>query len=109
MLWATGDWVLLAQAAGGQAPLVWAKGSRRLSASLIYRWQEWTLAVILEARGKRGLPPLGSCEWAPPVAPVISGVSKRKRKKKIKEGIATEHYPLWASPPWENTRPPAVY
>ena len=31
---ATGDWVLLVQAAGGQAPLVWAKGSRRLSPDL---------------------------------------------------------------------------
>ena len=29
---AVGDWVLLVQATGGQAPLVWAKSSRRLSA-----------------------------------------------------------------------------
>ena len=43
---------------------------------VIYRWQGQTTAVFSQARGRRGLPPLGACEWAPPAAPVTSGVGK---------------------------------
>ena len=39
---------------------------------MISRQQVWAKAVILEARGK------GACEWAPPVAPVTSGVGKNR-------------------------------
>ena len=45
------------------------------------------------------------CEWAPPAAPVTSGVSKKKKKKerKKKEGTVTKHHMLLLSPPWEYT------
>ena len=69
---------------------------------MIYgRQQGRTLAVALEAVGRCGLPPLGACEWAPPAAPVTSGVGKKK------EGTATKHHTLLLSPPWEHTRPAA--
>ena len=41
---ATGDWAFLVQAAGGQAPLVWAEGNRGLSAT-------WCLLCDLQAAG----------------------------------------------------------
>ena len=47
---------------------------RRGASSTMYRWQGQTMAVASEARGRRGLPPLGACEWAPPEAPVTSGI-----------------------------------
>ena len=62
---------------------------------MIYRWQGQTTLVISEARGRHGLTPLGFCAWAPPVAPVTSGVAihisgkidfKTKAIKKDKEG-----------------------
>ena len=43
----------------------------------IYRQQGQASAVASEAREKHGLPPLGTCEWAPPA--VTSGVGKKKR------------------------------
>ena len=46
-----------------------------------------TTVVISETRGRCGLPPLGVCRWAPPVAPVTTEVGKR-------EGTATKHHPL---------------
>ena len=46
---------------------------------VIYRQQGQTAAVFLEDRGRRVLPPLGAYEWAPPEAPVTSGVGKKKR------------------------------
>ena len=45
----------------------------------LYRWPGQTVTVILGARGRHGLLPLGSCEEAPPAAPVTSGVGKKKR------------------------------
>ena len=45
------------------------------------------------------MPPLGVCEWAPPVASVTSGVGQKKKKK---EGTATEHHLLLLSFPWEH-------
>ena len=69
----------------------------------IYRWQGQTVVVISEKRGRCGFPPLGTCEWAPPATPVISGVGKRK-----KEGTATKHHTLLTSLPWEHTRPAAA-
>ena len=49
----------------------------------IYRWQGHTTAVLSEARGRRGLPPLGACEWAPPATPVTSGVGKKEKKRAL--------------------------
>ena len=73
--------MLLVQATGGLAPLVWAKGSRRLSATwgLLCDLQVAGMDIDSLLRGQRekcGLPPLGACEWAPPAAPVTSGVGK---------------------------------
>ena len=62
------------------------------------------MMVVLEARGRHGLSTLGACEWAPPAAPVTSGVGKRKKKK----GIATKHHTLLHSRPWEYIHPAAV-
>ena len=72
---------------------------------MIYRQQGQTTAVILEARGRRGLPPLEDYVWTPPVALVTSGVSQKKTKK---EGTATKHHTLLLSLSWENTRSAAV-
>ena len=67
--------------------LVWAKSIRGLvrrgTSCMIYGWQGQTAAVTLEARGRRGLPPLGACEWAPPVTPVTSGVGKKEKKRAL--------------------------
>ena len=49
----------------------------------IYRWQGQTTAVISEARGRHGLPPLVACEWAPPSTPVTSGVGKKEKKRSL--------------------------
>ena len=69
-----GDWVLLAQAVGGWEPLVWAKGSVGLSATwcLLHNLQAGKTDLSGHLRGQKEvrLPPLGACEWAPPVAPV---------------------------------------
>ena len=73
---------------------------------VIYRWQGLIEVVVSETRERHGLPPLGACEWAPTVAPVISGVGKKKKKKKI--STATEYYPLLLSLPWEHTCPAAA-
>ena len=70
---------------------------------MIYRWQGQTVAVLSEARGRRGLPPLGACEEAPPVTPVTPGVAKKEKK-----GIATKHHMLLLSLPWEHTHPAAA-
>ena len=92
---------------GGWAPLVWAKGSGGLSSTwrflhdLQASGTDWM--VVLEARGRHDLPPLGVCEWAPLATLVTSGVGKKK-----KEGIATEHHPLMLSPPWKHTCPVAA-
>ncbi len=81
-------------------------GYRWLETScVIYRQQERTMVVVLEARGRHGLPPLGACEWALPTAPVTSGVGKKKKKK---EGTATRHHTLLLSPSWEHTCPAAA-
>ena len=61
------------------------------------------MAVVLEAKGRHGLPSLGACEWAPPAASATSAVGKKK-----KEGTATKHHTLLLSPPWELTRPAAA-
>ena len=106
-----GDWVLLVQATGGQASLVWAKGIRGLSAMCasctIYRWQGQTAVVVSEARGRHGLPPLGACEWAPPATPITSGAGKEKKKKKKKKGPATKYHMLLLSLRWKHTCPAA--
>ena len=47
---------------------------------MIHRWQGQTAAVVSEARGRHGLPPLGACEWAPPSTPVTSGVAKEEKR-----------------------------
>ena len=60
--------------------------------------------VISEARGRRGLPLLGSCEWALPVTPVTSGIGKKRKK----EGTATKHHMLLLSLPWDHTHPAAA-
>ena len=62
------------------------------------------MVVVLEARGRHGLPPLGACEWALPTAPVTSGVGEKKQK----EGTTTRHYTLLLSPSWEHTCPAAA-
>lgn len=90
--------MLLVWAIGSWAPLVWAKGSWGLSetwSSLLgdLQQQGWTVVVILEARGRQGLPPMGAFEWVPPGTTVSSRVSKKN-----KEGMATEHHPLLLSP-----------
>ena len=41
------------------------------------------MAVISEARGRGGLPPLGAYEWAPPVTPITSGVAKKEKKRAL--------------------------
>ena len=58
-----GDWALLVLATGGWVPLVWAKGSGRLSAM-------WCLLCDLQGAGKdcgtkgrHGQPPQGSVSW----------------------------------------------
>ena len=53
---------------------------QRDASCMIYIWQEQTLAVISEARGRRGLPPLGACVWAPPATPVTSVVGKKENR-----------------------------
>ena len=82
---AIGDQVLLVSTTGGWAPLVWAEGSEGLSVTWCLlcdlRGQEWTVVVISEARGRCDLPPLGACEWAPPVGQVTSRVKKKKKKR----------------------------
>ena len=78
LAWAEGDWELLVQAVGGWALLVWAGDSVGLSVTwcllVIYRWQGQIATVFSEAGERHGLPPLGSCEWAPLAALVTSGV-----------------------------------
>ena len=80
---ATGGEKPLAEAMGDQALLLQAKGSWRLSAT-------WCLLRDLQAAGmdsssclggqREAWPAtLGDCEWAPPVAPVTSGLEKKKR------------------------------
>ena len=88
------------QATSGQASLVRAKGIRglRVTWCLLHNLELATV-VISEARGRRGLPPLGVCEWAPPVIPITSGVGKKRKK----EGTATKHQTLLLSLPWEHT------
>ena len=46
---------------------------------MIYKGQ----TVVLEARGRHGLPPLGAYEWAPPATPVTSGVAKKEKKRAL--------------------------
>ena len=97
--------MLLVQATGGLAPLVWAKGSRRLSATwgLLCDLQVAGMDIDSLLRGQRekcGLPPLGACEWAPPAAPVISGISKKKRAHCNRAPPTVAHTPLGAHPPW---------
>lgn len=67
-----GDWLLLVQAAGGWAPLVWA-GDGGLKGM-------WCLLCDIQVAGTElcGLSPLGACEWAPSAAPVNTGVGKKK-------------------------------
>ena len=64
---------------------------------MTYRWQGETTVVVLDARERHGLPPLGADEWPPPAAPVTSGVSKKKKKKKSTE---TKYHTLLLSTPW---------
>ena len=73
---AMGDWALLVQVMSGQAPLVWAKGSRGLSATRCLLRD----LHVAEFRERCGLPPLGACKWAPPVASVTSGVGKKTKR-----------------------------
>ena len=47
---------------------------------MIYRWQGQTVAVVSEARGRHGLPPWGTCEWAPPVTPNTTSVVEKEKK-----------------------------
>ena len=66
----------------------------------IYRWQAQTMAVVSEARGRRDLPPLGACEWAPPATSVTSGVVKKEKKRALQS--STIHCcltPLGTHPP----------
>ena len=58
---------------------------------MLYRGQGQTVAVVSEARGRRGLPPLMACECTPPVTPVTTGVGK-------KEGTATKHHAVALTP-----------
>ena len=71
------------------APLAWN-----------YRLQGQTTAVVSDTIGGHGLPPLGVCEQALPVAPGISEIIKEK-------GTTTKHHLLF-SLPWEFTRPAAA-
>ena len=73
---------------------------RHGTSCMIYSWQGQTTAVVSEARGRHGFPPMGVCEWAPTLTLVISGDGK-------KEGTVTKHYTLWLSLPWEHTCPAA--
>ena len=52
--------------------------------------------VILEARERHSLPPLGACEWAPPEAPVTS------------EGTASKNHTLLLLLFWEHNFPAAA-
>ena len=54
-------------------------------------WGKTTIAIS-DSRGGCSLTPLHVCERAPPVAPVISGVS-------VEEGTATECHPLCCHSP----------
>lgn len=114
LLWLqeTGHFLCRPQVAGNLlCGLRAAQGLAGCGAScVICRQQERTTVVVLEARGRYGLPPLGACEWAPPAVPVTSGVSKKKKKKreKKKEGTGTKHHTLLLSPSWEHTRPAAA-
>ena len=56
---------------------------RSAASCTIYRWQGQTVAVVSEARGSWGLPPLEACEWVPPETPVTSGVGKKDKKKAL--------------------------
>ena len=47
---------------------------------MIYRQQRQTVAVFSEAEGRHGLPQMGACKWAPPAAPVTSGVGKKIKR-----------------------------
>ena len=100
--------MLLVQAMGGWAPLVWTKGSRGLSETWCFlcdlQATGTDLVVISEARGRHGLPPLGNCEWAPPAAQITSRVSKKKKKKK-KRGHCNQAPYIVALIPLE-THPP---
>ena len=71
---------------------------------MIYRWQEQTTEDISEARGRRGFPPLGACEWAPHVTQVTSGDGKKRKK----EGTATKQHMVLLSLPWEHNHPTAA-
>ena len=76
---------------------MWTKGSRGLSETWCFlcdlQATGTDLVVISEARGRHGLPPLGTCEWAPPAALVTSGVSKKKR------ALQPSKTPLGTHPP----------
>ena len=111
LAWSTGDLKLLVWAAGGWAPLVWAKGSGRLRVMwclLPYlQVAGMDLGGSLEARGRRGLLPLGAFEQLHLWPQSLQGSSNQKQKKKKKEGTATKHHML-LSLPWEHTYPAAA-
>ena len=77
-LW--GDQVPIGWATGGWAPLVWAKGSGGLSMMCHLLCDLQVAGISHRSHLKRGRspPPLGVCEQAPPVAPVISEVGKKR-------------------------------
>ena len=93
-----GDWALLVQATGGQAPLVWAKGIRGLSATwcLLHELQGTGTDCGSHLRGQReaqfatsgGLGVGSTCD-----PNHLRGWQKRK------EGTATKHHMLMLSLP----------
>ena len=79
---------------GQQAPLAQGMVAGHFLCGL--RWGH-TTAVISEARGRRGLPPLEVCEWAPP--------APQSPQKSAKKGTAAKPHPLLHSLPWKHTHP----
>ena len=92
---ATGGKGQLEQAMGDRAPLVWDKGSWRLSRMwhLLHdlQVQGETTAVNSDNRGGHGPSPLRVCEHTPPAAPGTTEFGKE-------ESTATEHHLLLLSP-----------
>ena len=104
-----GDEALLVQATSGQAPVVWAKGIRELSATwcLLYDLQVAVADCGGHLRGQREarLATTGGLRVGSTSHPShLRGFQKRKKK----EGIATKRHTLLLSLPWEHTHPAAT-
>ena len=102
-----GDWALLVQATHGQAPLLWAKGIRGLSAiwCLLHDLQVAGTDHSSRFRGQREA-------WLATTGGLLVGTTSdpshlRGCQKRKKEDIATKHHTLLFSHPWEHTHPVA--